>query len=228
MDNEIYYVVFVSFVFFGTFILYAYLKKGNVSTRLIWKVLILPFRILLGFFFDLKKIRTEFNKGYTTISKDLNLIKKPEDTSFEKGAKFEKFIEDKFFPKEHYNLVEKTHSYETNNERYVESSMNPDYQFRDIKEKKTFWVEAKFKSHFTKGKVEWCASINQLSRYRKSSKKMPLFLILGMGGSPDNPKYVSLIPLTGKFLKYRHLYFKEVESHTIDISKHVSSLDLWK
>jgi hypothetical protein len=46
-----------------------------------------------------------------------------------KGKRFEDYVE-KLFDQQYYSIVEKTHSYRQNEDRYVESSMNPDFTFR--------------------------------------------------------------------------------------------------
>jgi len=62
-----------------------------------------------------------------------------------KGKRFEKFIIDKFSDK-YFNIVEQTHSWKTNQERFVESSINPDYVLRYKPTKEEFAVECKYRS----------------------------------------------------------------------------------
>jgi hypothetical protein len=44
------------------------------------------------------------------------------DEPFDSGLRFEKYVLSKFSP-DYFSIVERTHSTETNQERYVESSM---------------------------------------------------------------------------------------------------------
>jgi hypothetical protein len=70
------------------------------------------------------------------------------DEPFMVGLRFEDYISD-LFSKKYFSIVEKTHSTETNQERYVESSMNPDFVFRYIPTGEQFAVECKYRSNLT-------------------------------------------------------------------------------
>ncbi len=80
--------------------------------------------------------------------------------SFIKGDDFEKCLRKKIFTKARYELVMKTHDFHVNSEDYVESSLYPDFLFRDKKSNKEFFVEAKYRENLFQGKVEWCKNIN--------------------------------------------------------------------
>ncbi|GAC1562726.1 MAG: hypothetical protein NVS3B13_36080 [Mucilaginibacter sp.] len=67
--------------------------------------------------------------------------------SFKDGQAFEDYVEEYLFPNNYYNLVEKTHNYQTNSRNYVESSLNPDFKFRDRYTGREFYVEAKFRAN---------------------------------------------------------------------------------
>ena len=69
----------------------------------------------------------------------------PGNKGFKKGEKFENYTES-FFPATDYDLVEKTHNTKTNDKRFIESSMKPDFGYQDKRTKKCFYVESKYRS----------------------------------------------------------------------------------
>lgn len=122
-----------------------------------------------------------------------------------KGKRFEKFVIEKFDEK-YFNIVEQTHSWQTNQNRYVESSMNPDYILRYKPTKEEFAVECKYRSQLNpKGMLEYCKQY-QFERYKKfmETRKIPTFIVVGLGGVDDDPDDLFILPL--KDLKYPALY----------------------
>ena len=49
------------------------------------------------------------------------------------------------FSTKYFKVVEKTHSFKTNTERYVESSKNPDFIFEYLPTREKFAVECKYR-----------------------------------------------------------------------------------
>jgi len=143
--------------------------------------------------------------------------------SFKKGEEFENYVRENLFVGNYYDLLERTHDYETNKD-YVESSLKPDFKFRDRWTKKEFYVEAKFRTSVYKDKIIWCNE-NQLKRYIKYNKEKPVFLILGMGDDPEDPDFLALIPLSQA--KYTGLFPSHAKKFKISLDKPVSSRTLW-
>ncbi len=72
-----------------------------------------------------------------------------------KGSGFENFVLDRFDEK-YFSIVEMTHKFAGQGDRYIESDLNPDFTFRYKPTDSTFAVEAKFRSHLNKdGMLEW-------------------------------------------------------------------------
>ena len=120
----------------------------------------------------------------------------------DKGRAFEEFIVDKF-PRDRFNLVE-WRSDKNSNGRFPESSRWPDLQL-ELKlqgEIYPFAVECKWRNDFWKGIIEWARDA-QISTYQEFqvSREMPVFIALGVGGSPSDPRDLFIIPLS-------HLYNK--------------------
>ena len=85
------------------------------------------------------------------------------------------------------------------NGTYALSNMLPDleYRFRANDVECRFAVECKWRSSFVKGEIQW-AKQYQLDNYIKFAyeKRTPVFVIIGIGGTPDNPQSLYIIPLT--------------------------------
>jgi len=148
----------------------------------------------------------------------LNDIKmKTSDDPFISGLRFEEYV-DELFSEKYYTLVEKTHSPDTNKEKYVESSMNPDFVYRHKPSKDLFAVECKYRSNINNGVLEWSYP-KQLQRYQDFSynRNMPVFIVIGVGGEDCEPEEMYCIPL--EKAKYPALYRKVYEKYERDPEK---------
>ena len=144
--------------------------------------------------------------------------------SFKVGQKFEDYTREFIFISDYYDLLEKTHDYNSNSRDYVKSSLKPDFKFRDKRTKQEFYVEVKFRSGLYNNKIEWC-NIQQLKRYQEYNKEIPVFVLIGMGEDPEYPEFLSLIPLT--VAKYTGLFPSVAEKHEIDVDTALPSKILW-
>lgn len=144
--------------------------------------------------------------------------------SFKAGQHFEDYVREYLFIDRYYDLIERTHDYRSNNRDYVESSLKPDFKFRDKWTKQEFYVEAKFRSGLYNGKIVWCKE-NQLKRYREYNRHSPVFIILGFGENPKSPELVSLLPMEAA--KYTGLFPSYAEQFEIDCEKAIPSKVLW-
>lgn len=162
-------------------------------------------------------------KGITAFTNEVN---KP--SSFVKGEEFEEYVRKYIFPKSDYDLVHRTHDYNSNNGDYVESSLKPDFKFRDKKTRKEFYVEVKWRKgvYNSKNKIEWCNE-KQLRRYKvidKSENKV--FIALGFGDKASIPLEIVLFPISG--CNYNALYDSFLNKYSFYIDKPVFSSHLWK
>jgi hypothetical protein len=98
-----------------------------------------------------------------------------------KGKRFEDHVQS-LFAEKYFKIVEKTHSFKTNKERYVESSKNPDFIFEYMPTKEQFAVECKFRTSLNpKRQLEWSYPA-QLARYQEfaRARKIPVFIVIGL------------------------------------------------
>lgn len=148
---------------------------------------------------------------------------KPE--SFRKGDDFEDYVREWIFPQEDYDIIHKTHDYSTNSGDYIEDTLEPDFLLRDRSNKKEFYVEAKFRSDYWKGAIEWSYP-KQLIRYKAIDKKRPLFIALGVGGEPDSPDEIFVFPV--RTTKYPKLFESVLEKFEVEPDEAMLSKYLWK
>jgi len=144
--------------------------------------------------------------------------------SFKVGQAFEDYVREFLFINNYYTLLELTHNYNTNQRDYVESSLKPDFTFRDHWSNKEFYVEAKFRTALYDDKFVWCNQ-QQLDRYNFYNRQKPVFLILGYGKNPQYPEFLSLIPISKA--KYAGLYPSFAEQFEIEPDKPITSKMLW-
>lgn len=109
-----------------------------------------------------------------------------------------------------YTTVPETTSKHFN--RKVESDQNPDITMRYITTKELFSIECKFRSSLYDDKVNWARNdqiINYLSYAAKTGR--PTFVVIGLGGSPDNPNRMFCIPIAEA--KYPDLFISMLRNY---------------
>ena len=88
--------------------------------------------------------------------------------------------------------------------------------------RKSFAVECKWRARYNaENKVKWSYN-EQLARYRQfaKDKNMPVFIILGIGGTPSSPENVFVVPLAS----IEHI---EVSKHWLENYRHDLSKKLF-
>jgi len=122
------------------------------------------------------------------------------DQSKQKGDDFEKLIAKKFDRR--YFKLKSWAGDKYDNGVYAENTLHPDLIFEYNLKGQTgsFAVECKYrKKWYEKDAVEgieW-AKNGQLERYKKFSveQQVPTFIVIGVGGEPNNPESVFVIPI---------------------------------
>lgn len=149
------------------------------------------------------------NSNSVTVSKDTVAIsssKQAESTysqpinvmdAKQKGDAFEQYII-RCFTDKYFKVID-WRSDKGIDGRYPESNKHPDlvFSFKAATSEGEFAVECKYRQKVDEeGYVELCYS-EQLSRYKEFARKskMPVFIALGVGGTPDYPDDVYVIPL---------------------------------
>lgn len=96
--------------------------------------------------------------------------KTPIPETYQKGEQFERWVRENLFPKTHYYLLQKTPNYLANKDDFADNSKEPDFKFRSLANDKEFYIEAKYRSGYLKGALNWC-KYYQLRRYHSIDKK---------------------------------------------------------
>ena len=113
-----------------------------------------------------------------------------------RGVTFEGYVEN-LFDKKEWRIAE-SNAYRKLG-RWVELYSNPDFVFIHRKTNKRIAVECKYKSVSPKEdeRFFW-AYEDQIENYQSFSAKTgtPVFVVIGMGGRPKNPKKIFLAPLS--------------------------------
>ncbi len=137
-----------------------------------------------------------------------------------KGDAFEKFVVKKFSPK--YFTLQEWRSDKYVDGTYAVSNHYPDlevhFELRSKGIKDVFAVECKWRRNYYQGGIEW-ANDYQVTNYKKYAAKLniPVFVVIGVGGEPDQPEDLFIIPLNkleGNTISKASLFaFKKDESH---------------
>lgn len=120
-----------------------------------------------------------------------------EDDAEKKGREFTKAVIAKF-DKKYFKLKEwRSDKYE--NGVYPEANMYPDLEFEFSLRgtKSRFAIECKWRKNYYKNGIEW-AKEYQFKNYKKfkTEKNIPVFVAIGVGGTPEKPEDVYIVPLS--------------------------------
>lgn len=143
--------------------------------------------------------------------------------SYVKGDEFEHFVRKVLFSDGNYELLSKTHDYVTNKHDFVSSSKEPDFKFKSRRTGEEFYVEAKYRHGFYKGMLDWCKPY-QLKRYQEIDAKIPVYIVLGIGGEPGTPGSVCLIPMS--HIRFTRLYPSILKKYQISSHRPLQETEL--
>lgn len=130
---------------------------------------------------------------------------------FDTGEIFENYVRQVIFPKEYYDILHRTPKHDYG--EFIESSLKPDFKFRDKMTKREFYVEAKYRNCIVDGRIP-LFKMNQLTRYKRYNKYTKVYILLGFGNDPYDPKFLALIPVDR--LKYDDITFGYARQFEID------------
>ena len=181
-----------------------------------------------------------FNRLFDVIYMGFRILTQQEDKR--KGDESERFVEMFLFPKEHYDMLHRTVDTITYEDRKVESSRLPDFQFRDRATGKAFWVEVKYRGKWYGDEPEQYLGFikdHQLKRYQEVDKELPVFIAICASGDSLEPNESFLIPvryikMADRIYKKYLLPFKSHDENDELYGKgskpsfRISSKDLWK
>lgn len=130
------------------------------------------------------------------------------------GEQFEQ-LSLNMFPESDYQLLNRTHDFETNELRYVLESLYYDFKLEHRKTGYKFAVECKYRSNLYQDKLNWAKEF-QMKRYRDYEKgNLPngYYVMMGLGGEPGYPSDMFLVPLSD--IKYVGLFKSFLEKYQV-------------
>jgi len=147
-------------------------------------------------------VRGKANKKSATKEKESQSKKdekKLEDPveSTRKGKEFEDYVIDIFAKRrEYFNLLNRSHDKMTSKGNVAADATDPDLKYSYGKIDYKFAVECKYKDTFFGRTIE-VAKNYQLTNYKnyEQQKNQPTFIILGVGGEPNCPNDIFIIPV---------------------------------
>ncbi len=175
----------------------------------------------------IKKIAKEQELDYNEVIKNterkLSELKFDSETELidhkkKKGDDFEKYIVQKFNKK--YFRIKEWAGDKYVKGIYAETTPQPDLLLEFNLHKKTykFAVECKWRQKLYKGGIEF-ANKDQFNRYKnyEKTKKIPVFIAIGIGGKADSPENIYIVPL--KSIKTNFIYLKELNKYKKNVDK---------
>jgi len=125
-----------------------------------------------------------------------DLRKKSPEYYYEQGRLFEEYVKN-LFNLDSFKIKKWRRSRLIPTDTFIGGLGDPDLELIFVgKNQHPFAVECKWKSYFYKGKIEW-ARQDQIDKYLDFERKnaMPVFIAIGIGGSPNNPEKLYVTPL---------------------------------
>ena len=154
-----------------------------------------------------------FLNKITTQKESLN---KP-DENYQTGKEFEEYTLS-LFSEKLFAINNWTRDNSKTLGRRVETDSDPDFTFRHKRTDQLISVECKYRSFYTDGKVKFAEQwkIDHYINYAKENNR-PTFLILGLGGEPDNPDRLFCVPI--EKAKYPELYLSMLEKYECELGE---------
>jgi hypothetical protein len=112
------------------------------------------------------------------------------------GQKFEDYVVN-LLADSRFRLLDRTMDKKTSEGVYAESCMNPDLHISQAHKPNwlDYYIECKYRSSWYQGQVKF--EQYQIDRYRKfqGTERRKVLFALGIGGKPDAPKSLMIVPL---------------------------------
>lgn len=173
------------------------------------------FIALIIYYYYLKRKNSRFRKQRYSRNYTRNIKHGNNISNKTKGDLFEEFIV-KQFDKSNFSILE-WRSDKYIDGVYAQSNKNPDLEiiFQTNGFAKHFAVECKFRSEFN-GKAIQIAREDQLRNYKlfEETKKIKVYIALGVGGIPQKPYELFIIPLSE--IKYNILFYNTLSLYKKD------------
>lgn len=135
---------------------------------------------------------------FSELGEDIDSFLRLDNKDYVRGVKFERIAAMLF--NQEYFAIERWNPDMSDRRRgiRVEADSDPDFIIRYMPTSERFAVECKYRTWLNgEGKLNWAKSWDQLEHYKQYSwkNKIPVFIVIGLGGASSDPKEMFCIPL---------------------------------
>ncbi len=153
-------------------------------------------KVLLRMFYadmGIHAIHKKLHRTYLSIYNRIHSITQSEEVL--KGRLFEDFVLSMFNFNDKALVLQEWQSDKSLGSLHPENNSNPDFVFRY--EKRQFAIECKWRTSLGRDNSKKLLSEKNIDNYNKFAKerKMPVTIVLGIGGEPSNPDSLYIVPL---------------------------------
>jgi hypothetical protein len=145
---------------------------------------------------------------HQTYDEKIEVEDKKNPSAKEKGDAFENYVIGKFDRR--FFKLKDMRSDKGAKGFYPESNKYPDLVLEYKPSSASFAVECKWRSNWWqkndgKESIDWAGGAKKLENYNdySTNNRIPVFVVIGIGGEPNNPNELFVVPL--KALKYRYV-----------------------
>lgn len=145
--------------------------------------------------YSIHEIKKQLNRSYIAVRERIRAITMPEDLL--KGREFEEFVLELLDVKNGKHLLKEWRGDKTMGSVSPENNSYPDLLIEEAETKRRIAIECKWRNRINDASMKDLFLSEQLSTYQKFSEEkcLPVFIVLGIGGSPSDPNNVYIIPL---------------------------------
>lgn len=155
-------------------------------------------KMLLRMFYEdysIHEIKKRLNRTYLAVRERIRAITMPEDVL--KGREFEEFVLELMDVKNGKYMLKEWRGDKTMGDVFPENNSYPDLLIEAAETKRKIAIECKWRKYLNHTTMIDLFSPEQLITYQEFSQErdLPVFIVLGIGGEPCEPKDIYIIPL---------------------------------
>ncbi len=139
--------------------------------------------------------------------------------SFGKNLVFEKFILQNLFPQQYYSMIDSASDYLSK----VDNFHRPDFILRDSSSGFEFYIRCKYHHALISNSFRFNKSLQADQSVYFTEK--PIFLVLGLGGSPDSPNEIYFSDFND--CPNEHLLKRHLKGKFITTNQVIRISDMW-
>ena len=140
-------------------------------------------------------IKKQLNRTYLAVRERIRALTMPEDML--KGREFEELVLELLDVKSGKLLLKEWRGDKTLGEVFPENNRYPDLLIEEVETNRCIAIECKWRKYLNHTSMQDLFSPENLSIYHEFSQErdLPVFIVLGIGGTPCDPDNIYIIPL---------------------------------